>query len=163
RRAVLFQGRGNRNEFDLTRPGELRDLLRQLTSYTAPDYERFQDAVREFQVRIPELAQRLVELIETERTANATFRKAFAEFHELCRTALNPQITAATIEEMLVQHLLTERLFRTIFDNPDFTRRNVIAHEIEKVIDALTGRSFDRTQFLRSLDRFYVPIEGASR
>ena len=24
---------------------------------------------------------------------------------------------------MLVQHLLTERLFRTIFDNPEFVRR----------------------------------------
>jgi predicted helicase len=35
---------------------------------------------------------------------------------------------------MLIQHLLTERLFRTIFNNPDFTRRNIIAAEIEKVI-----------------------------
>ena len=36
---------------------------------------------------------------------------------------------------MLVQHLLTERLIRKIFDNPEFTRRNVIAAEVEKVID----------------------------
>ena len=40
---------------------------------------------------------------------------------------------------MLVQHLLTERLLRTIFDNQDFTRRNVIAAEVEKVIDALVS------------------------
>ena len=58
---------------------------------------------------------------------------------------------------MLVQHLLTERLFRKIFDNPEFTRRNVIAAEIEKVIDALTSHSFNRDEFLRSLDRFYGP------
>ena len=62
-----------------------------------------------------------------------------------------------------MQHLLTERLFRTLFDNPDFTRRNVIAAEIEKVIDALTRRVFNRADFLRSLDRFYVPIENAAR
>jgi predicted helicase len=43
---------------------------------------------------------------------------------------------------MLVQHLLTERLFRTIFDNPDFSQRNVIAHEVDKVIAALIGKSF---------------------
>ena len=60
---------------------------------------------------------------------------------------------------MLVQHLFTERLFRTIFDNPDFIHRNVIAAEIEKVIDALTSRAFNRNDFEKSLDRFYVAIE----
>src|SRR6266436_8164705 len=64
---------------------------------------------------------------------------------------------------MLIQHLLTERIFRTVFNNPDFTRRNVIAAEIEKVIDALTSQAFSRDAFLQNLDRFYVAIEKASR
>ena len=64
---------------------------------------------------------------------------------------------------MLVQHLLTERLIREIFDNPEFTRRNVIAAEIEKVIEALTSKAFNRDVFLKSLDRFYVAIENAAR
>ena len=63
---------------------------------------------------------------------------------------------------MLVQHLLTERLIRTIFDNQDFTRRNVIAAEVERVIDALVSKSFNRHQFLKSLDRFYLAIESAA-
>lgn len=163
RRAVLFQGRNSRYEFDLTNPNELRGLLDTFTSYSAPEYEKFHEAVREFQTRIPELAKGLMERITEERSANRAFTTAFGEFHELCRTSLNPQIALGTIEEMLVQHLLTERLFRTIFDNADFTRRNVIAAEIEKVIDALTQRSFNRAEFTRSLDRFYVPIENAAR
>ena len=40
---------------------------------------------------------------------------------------MDPNIRGETVDEMLVQHLLTERLFRTVFENPDFTRRNVIA------------------------------------
>jgi len=60
---------------------------------------------------------------------------------------------------MLVQHLLTERIFRRIFDNPEFTRRNVIAAEIEKVIDSLTKRHFSRDSFLKDLDPFYKAIE----
>src|SRR5207244_10754226 len=95
--------------------------------------------------------------------ANSAVAWAFAAFHKLCRSALNPQVSAETIEEMLVQHLLTERLFRTIFENPDFTRRNVIAAEIEKVIDALTSRAFNRQEFLRSLDRYYIAIETKGR
>ena len=66
------------------------------------------------------------------------------------------------VEEMLVQHLLTERIFRKIFDNPDFTRRNVIAVEIEKVIDSMTAKQFSRDAFLKELDRFYRAIESAA-
>ena len=60
---------------------------------------------------------------------------------------------------MLIQHLLTERIFRTVFDNPDFTRRNIIAHEIENVIDVLTERTLNRSEFLRPLEPFYAAIE----
>ena len=60
---------------------------------------------------------------------------------------------------MLIQHLLTERIFRTVFNNPDFTNRNVIAREIETVITSLTSRSFSRDDFLQGLDRFYLAIE----
>ena len=41
-------------------------------------------------------------------------------------------------------------------------RRNVIAAEVEKVIDALTGQHFNRREFLGSLDRFYTAIEQAA-
>ena len=39
----------------------------------------------------------------------------------------------------------------------------MIAAEIEKVIDALASKSFNRDEFLKSLDRFYVAIEEAAR
>ena len=76
-----------------------------------------------------------------------------------CRAAIDPNLTEAQIEEMLIQHLLTERIFRTVFDNPDFTNRNIIAQEIEKVIRVLTQRSPSRSEFLRPLNPFYIAIE----
>ena len=66
-------------------------------------------------------------------------------------SSLDPQITIDAIKEMLVQHLLTERLFRTVFNNADFVNRNAIAAEIEKVIRALTSRAFNRYEFLNRL------------
>ncbi len=39
----------------------------------------------------------------------------------------------------------------------------MIAAEVEKVIVALVSRSFNREEFLRSLDPFYVAIENAAR
>lgn len=163
RRAVLFQGKSQRIEFDLTKRDELRDLLRQMTTYQAPDIQTFHQAIDEFAERLPDLARGLTERVATERSESPEFAAAFDGFYELCRASLDPNITEAAIAEMLVQHLLTERLFRTVFANPDFTRRNVIAVEIEKVIDALTRRAFNRADFLASLDRFYAVIENEAK
>ena len=163
RRAVLFQGR---NQPIRIRPDKARRTARPaapVQHLQKPHFENFKRAVDEFAVELPKLANGIKPRIESERDKNPAFTAAFATFHELCINALNPQISAETIEEMLVQHLLTERLFRTIFENPDFTRRNVIAAEIEKVIDALTRRAFNRAEFLKSLDRYYVPIETEGR
>ncbi|MGV3615379.1 MAG: type ISP restriction/modification enzyme [Fimbriimonas sp.] len=162
-RAVLFQGKNNRYEYNLRDPKQLVSLLNTFTSYEAPDVENFYNAVEEFSGRLPDLAEGLLELITKERKGNSRFKAAFSDFIELCRTSLNPDVTPEVIEEMLVQHLLTERLFRTVFDNPDFTRRNVIAAEIEKVIDALTSRAFDRNLFLKTLDPYYRAIEAEGR
>jgi predicted helicase len=63
---------------------------------------------------------------------------------------------------MLIQHLLTERIFRKIFNNAEFRTRNVVAAEIEKVITELTKRAFNRDEFLRGLDRFYKAIEQSA-
>jgi predicted helicase len=163
RRAFLYQNNKLALEIDLTKRDQLTDLLRQFFSYTEPDIATFEAAVDEFKQRIPDLAQGLLARITEEHTKNAKFVGAFSTFLELCRTSLNPQISRETVDEMLVQHLLTERLFRTIFNNPDFINRNVIAAEIETVIRALTSRAFNRNDFEKSLDRFYVAIEGAAK
>jgi predicted helicase len=111
---------------------------------------------------VPELAQGLDAKIKVAHKDNPKFQKAFNQFFELCQQTLNPNIRRDAVDEMLVQHLLTERLFRTIFNDSDFTRRNVIAAEIEGVIDALVSRSFSRVDFLKSLDRFYKAIKAAA-
>ena len=163
RQAVLFQGKREVLRVDLSRPAKLADLLNQFYAYTEPEIEDFAKAVEEFKDRVPDLAQGLADKIEAAHHKKPEFQTAFDCFFALCQTSLNPNISQAAVDEMLVQHLLTERLFRKIFDNPDFTRRNVIAAEIEKVIDALVSKSFNRDDFLKSLDRFYMAIENAAR
>ena len=162
-RAVLYQNKKRVEEYNLTNPGDVGDLLQRFLTYTEPDIENFGAAVEEFKDRIPELARALISIIDRELKQNKKFIAAFDTFTLLCQTSLNPQISTDAIKEMLVQHLLTERLFRTIFNNPDFVHRNAIAAEIETVIQALTSRSFNRQDFLKSLDRFYVAIEGAAK
>ncbi|MEK6642453.1 MAG: type ISP restriction/modification enzyme [Planctomycetota bacterium] len=163
REARLYQNGKHEGTYDLTKPQPLCDLLNAFFSHTEPAHDNFEKAVGEFKQRVPDLAKGLVDLIAESHKSNAPFKAAFEGFFELCKSSLNPNLRREAVDEMLVQHLLTERLIRTIFDNQDFTRRNVIAAEVEKVIDALVSKSFNRHDYLKQLDRFYLAIEAAAK
>ena len=163
RRAILFQNDRRLGVYDLRVPRQLADLLRTFFDYEETVIEAFETAVEVFRENIPTQAAILKDLIERERREHQReFEPVFQAFYQQCRDAIDPKISEAAVIEMLIQHLLTERLFREVFNNPDFTRKNVIAVEIEKVIDELTKRSFNRTEFLRRLDPYYTAIARAA-
>ena len=159
RRAILWQNERQTLDADLTDPTELIGTLETFFSHQPPEYTEWEEAVSEFKDRVPALGEGLAQRIHRERETNRAFITAFTDFHEKCRQSINPNLSEAAVEEMLIQHLLTEQIFHTVFYNQDFTRRNVIANEIEKVIDALTSQSFSRHDFLGHLNPFYAAIE----
>ena len=58
------------------------------------------DAVDKFSTRIPALADELKTLVEQEHKTNAGFKDAFAGFYQTCRTAINPDLSQAAVEEI---------------------------------------------------------------
>ena len=162
-RAILYQNGTLVLDLDITEPRDLIQLLETFFAYTEENLAEWDAAVETFQDTIPELGAKLETLIRTERQNTPEFREAFAHFHQQCRDAINPNLAEAEVERMLAQHLMTERIFRTVFDNPDFTNRNIIAQEIEKVIRVLTQHALNRNQFLKSLDGFYEAVENTAR
>lgn len=162
-RAILYQHgvRQGLNE-DLRDPKNMVDLLTEFFAYREPDLDAWDEAVAQFKDRIPEVAETAKKLIDQERRTNKAFRDSFDAFFDLCRQAINPNLSVVAVEDMLVQHLLTERIFRRVFHAEEFRSRNVIAAEIEKVIASMTSRHFSRDQFLSDLDRFYKAIERAA-
>lgn len=161
-RAVLFHEGRKAFDNDIRQPEQLIEVLRLFFTYRQPAVDEWERAVEEFSDRIPQIEAGALRIIEGERRKNAAFRAQFEAFHDVCKESIDPNLTAGAVEGMLVQHLLTERIFRKIFDNPEFTRRNVIAAEIEKVIDSMTSRHFSRDRFLSDLDPFYGAIEHAA-
>ncbi len=157
--ALLYQHGELQLDLDISEPRNLVHVLQTFFAYQEENIAAWHTAVAEFRETVPELGEKLTALIETERQNNTRFQNAFTKFHQQCQALINPNLSIAAVEEMLIQHLLTERIFRTVFNNPDFTRRNIIAREIENVIDALTSQAFDRNEFLRELNPFYAAIE----
>ena len=161
-RGILIQNGQVALDLDISEPTNLITTIQYLFSYTAPALDNWQTAVADFRAHVPDLANKLMELIEQRYETDPTFKKAFADFYEICRTAINPDLSRFAVEEMLIQHILTERIFRTVFERSDFTRRNIIAREIENVSDTLMRHAVSRDAFLEPLDRFYVAIEQAA-
>ncbi|MCY4009788.1 MAG: N-6 DNA methylase [Anaerolineaceae bacterium] len=160
--AVLYQDESLVRRILVRDKAGLAELLATFYRHRSADFTSFDEAVERFQSEVPNIAKGLKVRIAQAHQANPQFQTTFAEFAALCRKALNPNISPEAIDEMLIQHLMTERLIRKVFDFEDFTRRNVIAREVEKVIDSLTSAHFNRSDFLGSLDRFYTAIERAA-
>ena len=160
--AILYQNGQVALDLDITEPARLIAALQYLFSYIPPALANWQTAVADFREHVPDLANKLKELIEQRQKTDPAFKKAFMDFYETCQTAINPELSQAAVEEMLIQHILTERIFRTVFNRSDFTRRNIIAREIENVSDALMQHAVSRDAFLAPLDRFYLAIEQAA-
>ncbi len=161
-RGILYQNGEQVFDVDITEPTRLIVALRHLFAAPPAALENWHTAVAEFKEMVPALGRKAAELITEQHETNPQFIAAFTDFYQQCRAAINPNLSTAAVEEMLIQHLLTERIFRTVFDNPDFTRRNIIAREIENVIEILIRNAFSRDEFLKPLNPFYTAIENAS-
>ena len=159
--AVLYQDRGEAGEFALGEPVMVAELMNRFLSHDESDEREFHRAMEEFKSRIPDLAQSLSEHIQEAHAKNKKFRDAFAVFMAVCRASLNPELSTVHVDEMLIQHLLTERLMRNLFRTSGFTTRNVIAAQVQNVIEALSSGSWAPEEFLQRLDPYYKAIERA--
>jgi len=160
--AILIQNGEVAADVSLLEPENLIRVVEKFFGFKRPEYDQWDKAATEFKARVPELGARLLQVIRTALQKDKPFKKAFENFASQCRQAINPNLADAAIEEMLIQHLLTERIFRNLFKHPDFVKRNIIAREIEGVIEKLTAKSFNRDAFFAELQYFYQALEAVA-
>jgi hypothetical protein len=120
---VLFQNKKRIGAYDLSKPSDVAELLTKFFSHTEPAIDGFNDAVRIFNERVPEHAHQLRDIISQAHSENKKFQAAFSGFMTVVREALNPSLSESEVDEMLIQHLLTERIIP--FDD----RRRAESHE----------------------------------
>ena len=147
-RAILYQNGQVALDLDITEPARLIAALQYLFSYVPPVLDNWQTAVSDFREYVPDLASALKILIDQRHETDPAFKEAFADFYEICCTSINPELSQDAVEEMLIRHILTERIFRTVFNRSDFTLRNIIAREIENVSYMLMQHEVSRDVFL---------------
>ncbi|MCB9420754.1 MAG: N-6 DNA methylase [Ardenticatenaceae bacterium] len=153
--AVLYQACQEVGRVDFRDAANLDALLTRFVSYESREVREFREAIENFTRDIPDLGEMLRAAIREQYDSNQTFQKAAKEFLELCQEAINPSMEMADVREMIVQHVLTEDIFITVFDEPQFHRENIIAHELGEVVG-----TFYKGQVRRQIDG---RIEGYTR
>lgn len=161
--AILLQNGQVQGTFELRDWRQAESVVERFTSFQHSDIAQFYAAADEFNARIPQLAAGLKSIIDRQKRENLRFRQALEDFLELCRSSVNRATRMEDVEDMLRQHLMTKRIFESVFRNPDFVTRNPVAKALQGVVDELTARHFSSNDLLDSVSWFYVAIEAAAR
>lgn len=162
-RAILVQNGRQILDEEINTPEKLVEVMLAFFNYDQPYIKEWEHAVEEFKNTIPVLAKSVLKILEEQSVKNRSFQESFARFMEMAKQSINPSLSVDAVEEMLIQHILTRRIFTTIFSSPGFVQKNAVARELEAVVATLVqGYGATVEDFLLPLDRFYKALEMAA-
>jgi predicted helicase len=157
--AVLYQNGVEQERVNMKDAAALDRCLNRFVNYERPEVKNFRTAIELFKQDIPKVTTTLHHLIAQQETTNPKYVTERDKFLKLCQDSINPDVTKEDVQEMMIQHILTEDIFNTIFDETQFHRENNIAHQLEGVLNTFfTGAT--RKNTLASVQHYYQAINA---
>ena len=158
--AILIQDGQETMRIEMKNETDLNKILKRFLDYKKADILDFEKAVTEFSNNVPNIVGSLRKMINQQiEIKNLDFLDKQNQFLEICREAINPQITTADIQEMLIQHILTEDIFLSVFDESQFHRENNIAKQLFALEQTfLTGQT--KRDLLTAISHYYKIIKA---
>jgi predicted helicase len=153
--AILIQGGNEVQRVSMADAEKLDALLTHFINYERPEVKNFRQAIEHFKADLPTILNTLRDKLDTQANSNKKFKTAFKGLFTLCQESINPKINAFDIREMIIQHILTEDIFLTVFNESQ--RENVVARHLEKVVNTFFSGKV-RRETLKSIDSYYAVI-----
>ncbi|MEN8220062.1 MAG: type ISP restriction/modification enzyme [Pseudomonadota bacterium] len=152
--AVLIQAGQEVQRVSMADAEKLDALLTNFINYERPEVQYFRQAIECFQTDLPTVLNTLRQTLDRQDKTNQKFQATFKSLFTLCQQAINPKINAFDIREMIIQHILTEDIFLTVFNESQF---NIIAQQLEAVVNSFfIGKV--RRETLKSIESYYAVI-----
>ncbi len=137
---------------------EFDKLLTQFVSYEIKEIKEFNTEVEKFKKNLPDILTELNVLIKEQEINNKEFIDSQKNFFKICQNSINKNITLNDINEMLIQHILTEEIFISIFNDAQFHHENNIAKELYKVESTFFKGAIKRNT-LDKVKKYYAVIK----
>ncbi len=168
-------------ECDMRDENALHEILLRFVQYEIEEVRNFRTALHNFTAAVPRLSEILNAVIAISAgekkikdfpsdlqmrlqdvELNEDFIQQRADFCESCRTSINPSIRLQDIDEMIIQHILTEDIFTNIFGSTRFHRENNIARQLAALVETFfVAAVYQNT--VQQLAEIYAPIIQEAR
>ncbi len=154
--AVLI--RGDLREYcDMKDAKALDKFLTKFVSYIRQETLDFRQALEQFAKDTPQIVQVLENMIAEQVQNNPAFKEKRQAFYNLCQAVINPTVTFANIDEMLIQHILTEEIFFSIMNERQFHEDNNISRTLTDIEKTFFVKDTKR-QVLAKLNPYYEAV-----
>jgi predicted helicase len=159
--AVLIQNKHEVMRCGVEDPILLQKLLELYFGYERPEIADFRGAVEQFKADLPAVLEALRDMIDAAERDNPAFHQAAIKFLKHLQETINPNVVAADVREMLIQHILTEEIFSQVFDNSDFHHNNNVAKQLYALEETFFAGSL-KHKTLAGLRPYYAAIKSAA-
>ncbi len=179
KKAMLIRGE-IRETCDMTDAKALKALLEKFVNFENKEATDFKLAVEIFRKEVGKVADILKKMIESPTQPSpqgglnppspfgegagggAAFELAHQELFEICKNSINPDVTKADVNEIIVQHILTGDIFRKVFDADQYLDENNIAIALNKIEKTFfTGELKRKTRY--DIEPYYKVIEAQAK
>lgn len=161
RTAVLLQSHEEISRCPVANPKAFEKLLTQFFEYELPEVQNFRLARDKFLTELPDVSVALTQLLNQAHRENSQFHQQAQTFLTLCQRSIGQNVTQHHIDEMLIQHILTDQVFRAVFPNSNFHRENHLAVAIGQLEDKFL-RGETRMNLLKRLEPYFAAIRQAA-
>ena len=114
-------------------PDEKLSEINKIVQRAFDHISEYSQALKEFDENLDSVIKITRKAVDRAITGNKKYHDAVERFLESCRTAINEQIGVGDVRDMLIQHILTYRIFAMVYDDYDFHGTNVIARSLESL------------------------------
>ncbi len=115
---------------------EIEDIDAKIQS-AFDEYSEYAEALREFANNLDVIIKKTTRLIESKISGNKRYEKEATKLLTVCQKILNDQMTIHDIKNMLIQHVLTYKIFALVYDEQDFNHNNTVAKSLEVLKETL--------------------------
>ena len=100
-------------------------------------FSDYRDALGRFGDNLDGIIEKTQKVVDRAIRGNATYKAAAKKLLGMFRDTISDAITLSDIRDMLVQHILTYRIFSMVYDVEAFQGTNAVARELESLKELL--------------------------
>ncbi|MEY4937733.1 MAG: hypothetical protein RIS64_4092 [Bacteroidota bacterium] len=160
--AVLYQEGERILSVEMANQDALHEILQQFFAYETRELRDFRQAVADFKKDVPTIAETLRKMIAAQAIENQAFITKRNDFLAICQTSINPEIGLEEVDEMLIQHILTEQIFVAVFSDDQLVRENNIAQALSAV-EMTFFKGAVKRDVLDKIKNYYEVIASVAR